>query len=175
MQVEFVGPIKQINPENDNADVLLRLDDGRTFSFLVATPNNLYRCMENERLDHFFGVPPVFVKRLTVENTEKALTAVLASGEETLNLYGTLQRTDDEQKSPVTIPLGGDEALILFELLVDFYDEPALSMKDSADRIALSRLGRALEKTLAEPFMPDYKEKIEAARKRLIDAWGTLE
>jgi hypothetical protein len=172
MRVEFVGPIEQINPENDNADVFLRLEDGRTFSFLVATPNNIYSCMENERLNYFFGVPPVFVKRLTVENTESALAAVLESGEESLNLYGTLQRTDNEEKPPVTIPLGRDEALILFELLADFFDETAVTVKDSADRMAISRLGGALEKTLEEPFIPDYKDKIAAARKRLIDAWG---
>jgi hypothetical protein len=99
MRVEFAGPIEQINPENDNFDVFLHLDDGRIYNFFVATPNNIYSCMENEGLDYFFGVPPVFVKRLTPENVERALTAILNSGDEILNIYGTLQTTDSSTDS----------------------------------------------------------------------------
>jgi len=43
----------------------------------VATPNNIYWCMENEGLDYFFGCPPLFVKRLTQENVERALKALI--------------------------------------------------------------------------------------------------
>ena len=99
MRVEFAAPIEQINPENDNFDVRLHLDDGRVYSFLVATPSNIYSCMENEGLDYFFGVPPVFVRRLTAENVERALTAILESGAEILNVYGTLQTTDSDTGS----------------------------------------------------------------------------
>jgi hypothetical protein len=94
MRIEFAGPIEQINPENDNFDVFLRLDDGRLYNFLVATPNNIYSCMENEAVDYFFGVPPVFVKQLTHENVERALRAIIEAGDDTLNVYGTLQKTD---------------------------------------------------------------------------------
>jgi hypothetical protein len=38
MLIEFVSPEDEINPENDNVDVLLHLDDGRVFTLLVATP-----------------------------------------------------------------------------------------------------------------------------------------
>jgi hypothetical protein len=90
MQIDFAGPIEQINPENDNFDVFLRFDDGRVYNFFVATPNNIYSCMENEGLDYFFGTPPLFVRRLTPENVERALRAILED-EAMLNIYGALQ------------------------------------------------------------------------------------
>jgi hypothetical protein len=72
----------------------------------------------------------------------------------------------------VTLTIGKDEAVILFELFVDFSDEPDVVVKDNADRMALSRLGGALEKTLAEPFMKNYIEIASEARQRLVEAWG---
>ena len=72
----------------------------------------------------------------------------------------------------VTLTIDKNEALILFELLVDFFDEPAVVVKDNADRMALLRLGGALEKTLVEPFMANYCEIETDARKRLVEAWG---
>lgn len=72
----------------------------------------------------------------------------------------------------VTLTIGKDEALILFELLVDFFNEPAIVVRDNADRFALSRLGGALERTLAEPFLESYLEIASSARKRLVEAWG---
>jgi hypothetical protein len=72
----------------------------------------------------------------------------------------------------VTLTISKDEALILFVLLVDFFDEPAIIIKDNADRMALSRLGGTLEKTLVEPFMENYTAIASDARKRLIEAWG---
>ena len=90
MRIEIIGLIEQIDPNNDNADVMLHLDDGRKFSFLVATPNNIYWCMDNEGMDFFVGVPPVLVRRLTQENVEAALRALLESPE-TLKAYGSLQ------------------------------------------------------------------------------------
>ena len=82
------------NPENDNVDVHVVLGDGRTYGFLVATPNNIFWCMENEGLDYFFGTPAVFVKRLTRELVEEALTA-LAGDSRWLDVYGVLQRPED--------------------------------------------------------------------------------
>ncbi len=51
VQIDFVSPEDELNPENDNAGVHVRLDDGRVFGLLVATPNNIYRCMDNEAND----------------------------------------------------------------------------------------------------------------------------
>ncbi|HTS49408.1 MAG TPA: hypothetical protein VMH05_15760 [Bryobacteraceae bacterium] len=90
MQIDFVSPEDQINPENDNVDILVRLDDGRVYSLLVATPNNIYWCMDNESNDYYFGVPPVFVRRLTRGAVEAAV-ALLIKHPEWLNVYGSLQ------------------------------------------------------------------------------------
>jgi hypothetical protein len=69
------------------------LDDGRVYSFLVATPNNIFWCMENDGTDYFFGFPPpVFVNRVTSENVERALRALLSENKEKwLAVYGVLQ------------------------------------------------------------------------------------
>jgi hypothetical protein len=99
MRIEFVSPIEEIEEENDNVDVFLHLDDGRAHSFVVATPNNIYRCMHNGGLDYFFGVPPVFVERMTPENVERALRAIVTEyGGKWLSVYGALQAraADDE-------------------------------------------------------------------------------
>jgi hypothetical protein len=66
-----------VNPEHDNLDVHIVLEDGREFTFVVATPNNVFWCMENEGLDYFFGEPMLFVKCLTAENIEKAIRAIV--------------------------------------------------------------------------------------------------
>ena len=172
MRVEFVGPFKQIDSENGPVHVLLHLGDGRTFGFDVATLSSIYRRMENLGLDYEVSVlRPVLVKRITPEIVQRALKAVVDAGEETLNAYGVLLRSSQPDER-VQLTIGKDEALILFELLTGFFDEPAVVVKDNADRMALSRLGGSLDKALVEPFLTDYKEIVESARKRLIEAWG---
>lgn len=73
---------------------------------------------------------------------------------------------------PVSLKLGRNEALILFEMLADFYNQPALTVRDAAERLALVRLHGSLESALVEPFQPDYRELIDVARKQLIDQAG---
>ena len=89
MQIEFISPDNELNPENDNVDVRLRLDDGRVFGLLVATPNNIYLCMDSEANDYYFGVPPLFVRRLTRGAVETAVAALLATP--WFGIYATLQ------------------------------------------------------------------------------------
>ena len=95
MRVEFLSAEADIDPENDNVDVLLRLDDGRAYIFVVATPTNIYWCMQNEGLDFFAGEPPLFVRKLTRENVERAFVALLKEPR-WLDVYGTLQSGDRE-------------------------------------------------------------------------------
>jgi hypothetical protein len=75
----------------------------------------------------------------------------------------------------VSISIGKPEALILFELLADFHNQPALELKDSAERLALVRLHGALQSTLVEPFSKDYDQLISDARSQLIKQWGTVD
>ena len=72
----------------------------------------------------------------------------------------------------LTIRIGHDEALILFEMLADFYSQTTLEIKDSAERLALVRLHGALEQTLVGPFQPDYQILISSARTRLAAQAG---
>ncbi len=92
-RIEYASPIEESDPENDNIDVHVHLDDGRVYSFVMATPNNIFWCMSNEATDYFFGFPPpIFVNRLTNDNITKALEAMLSEkGEKWFNLYGVLQ------------------------------------------------------------------------------------
>jgi hypothetical protein len=79
----------QVNPENDNVDVIVVLDDGRQFTFVVATPNNVFWCMENEGVDYFFGEPMLFVKNLTIKNIERAINAIVNESDgHWLEIYG---------------------------------------------------------------------------------------
>ena len=53
--------------------------------------------------------------------------------------------------------------------------EPALKLPDHAERIAINLLVEAFEKTLVEPFLPDYLGLVDAARVRLVERYGTTE
>lgn len=90
--VRYLSPLEDVNPENDNIDVHVRLTDGRVFSFVVATPNNISWCMANEGVDYYFGNPPLFVRLLNKECVEKAIQAILTEDNgRWLEVYGTLQ------------------------------------------------------------------------------------
>jgi hypothetical protein len=93
LEIEYVSPLDDVDPENDNIDVHVRLDDGRVYSFLIATPNNIYSCMNNDGNEYFFGTPPVFVRVLDQKHVEEALRALLSEYDgRWLHTYGTLQR-----------------------------------------------------------------------------------
>jgi hypothetical protein len=92
MEIKYLTPLSDVNPENDNIDVHVRLDDGRVFSFVVVTPNNIFWCMENEGIDYYFGTPPLFVRLLNEDCVEKAIQAILTEDNgRWLEVYGTLQ------------------------------------------------------------------------------------
>jgi hypothetical protein len=90
--IEYVSSLSDVDPENDNLDVHVRLSDGRVYSFLIATPNNIYKCMTNDGNEYFFGTPPVFVRVLDRMHVETALRAPLSEYDgRWLETYGTLQ------------------------------------------------------------------------------------
>lgn len=87
--IKYLCELSDVNPEHDNIDVHVILDDGREFTFVVATPNNVFWCMENEGIDYFFGEPMLFVKCLTAENIEKTIKAIVEEGNgRWLKVYG---------------------------------------------------------------------------------------
>lgn len=94
VKIEYISPLEESHSMNDNIDVLVHLDDGRVYSFIVATPNNIFWCMENEKLDYYVGVPPVFVETLSPANIERALHALVSEYDgRWVDIYGTLQQT----------------------------------------------------------------------------------
>ena len=87
--IECLSEWDEVNAENDNIDVHVELEDGREFTFIIATPNNIFWCMDNEGKDYFFGEPVVFVKRLTQDNVERAVIAIVAEDDgKWLSVYG---------------------------------------------------------------------------------------
>jgi uncharacterized membrane protein YpjA len=92
MHITYVSPWEEVDPENDNLDVHVHLDDGRVFSLLVATPNNIFWCMANEGVDYYFGTPPLFVRLLNKECVENAIKALVTEDNgRWLSVYGALQ------------------------------------------------------------------------------------
>ncbi len=71
--------------------------------------------------------------------------------------------------SEVEIKLTKDEALVLFDFVSRFSNDDKLIIQDQAEERALLNLTCVLEKQLAEPFSPDWKKIIEAAKNRLRD------
>jgi hypothetical protein len=67
----------------------------------------------------------------------------------------------------VSISLTADEALVLFEWIAAREDTVDLSGNPAPEDLALWTIKAALDRQLVEPFMPDYKERVEAARLRL--------
>ena len=87
--IHYLSDWAEINPLNDNMDVNVVLEEGRQYTFVVATPRNVSWCMENEGKDYFFGAPMLFVKSLTVENIERAVKAIVSEdGGRWLEIYG---------------------------------------------------------------------------------------
>ena len=74
-----------------------------------------------------------------------------------------------ETKETTTIVLSRDEALVLDDLLSTLFDQPAVQIAHPAQRRALWNLACLIEKELVETFQPDYKERLEIAKKNLTD------
>src|SRR5262245_47680840 len=99
-EIRYLTDWKDVDSENENIDVHVRLDDGRVYGFLVATPNNIFWSMGNEGIDYYFGTPVLFVKLLNKECVEKAIHAVVTEDNgRWLDVYGTLQRVGCYLKS----------------------------------------------------------------------------
>ena len=65
------------------------------------------------------------------------------------------------------IQLDADAALVLFELLARSDETDRFEFEDAAETQAMVLLHGALERALVEPFHPDYKALVQAARARI--------
>jgi hypothetical protein len=71
------------------------------------------------------------------------------------------------------IDLDKDAALVLFELLTSREEELVGSLRlGPPERNALRSLEGALERTLVEPFSPEYASLLALARTALVDRGG---
>jgi hypothetical protein len=70
----------------------------------------------------------------------------------------------------VQLKLSADEALVLFEWLSKREDDGALEplIEHWSEQLVLWSLLGQLQKSLAEPFDPNYAQLIAAARERLV-------
>jgi hypothetical protein len=80
-------------------------------------------------------------------------------------------RRVQEQLMQVTISLSRDEALVLFEFLARFDQDNDFTLRHTAEYLAFQRVAAQLEKTLVEPFSPDYDALLEAARNRVAEGY----
>src|SRR3954470_14783773 len=80
---------------------------------------------------------------------------------------GTLARPQIMTAPVDEIRIPRDVALLLFELLGNAGATGTVRPLDSADQNALWVLEGELERLLPEPFLPNYRDIIEAARNRL--------
>ena len=68
------------------------------------------------------------------------------------------------------IELSQDEALVLFDFLSRFDADDDLRVEDRAEEVVLWRMLAVLEKSLVEPFMPEYRSLLLEARGRVRDS-----
>lgn len=84
----YPTPWEQVDAENDNIDVCMTFPDGRSYTFVVATPENLKRMMAAEGKPYLTpGVPMLIAHNLTPDTVAK-LIAEVAEDEQLLRLYG---------------------------------------------------------------------------------------
>ena len=77
----------------------------------------------------------------------------------------------DVSHEKVTVELSAAEALVLFDLLARWGDTNAMSvtLEHPSEQRLLWDILATLESALAEPFMPDYSDRVRAARKQIQD------
>ena len=67
----------------------------------------------------------------------------------------------------IAIRLSRDEALVLFEFFCRFDDSHEFSLRHNAEYLAFAQLSAQLDRSLVEPFRPEYAELLQAARDRI--------
>ena len=67
----------------------------------------------------------------------------------------------------ISITLSHDEALVLLEFFSRFSDDDDdFTLRHNAEYLAFMRISAQLDKALVEPFQPQYRELLRAARDR---------
>lgn len=69
----------------------------------------------------------------------------------------------------VPIGLTVAEAIVLFEFLSRFHDAGSLSVEDASEEWVLDKVFGALQRKLADPSEPNYRDVLERARALVRD------
>ncbi|MBI5630907.1 MAG: hypothetical protein HY921_08490 [Elusimicrobia bacterium] len=75
------------------AVIQVRLEDGRIFSILAATPSWFEEAFRRFKLDFYFGPCVLFLRRLDTSTARRAVEAMAAEGAHRLCLYDTPRAT----------------------------------------------------------------------------------
>lgn len=80
----------QIDPDNDNIDILVQTENGKQYTFVVATPDNLKYLMYKDKVSFLKpGLPFLFVEKLTHTNINNVVKSLLEEDEQLIRIYGT--------------------------------------------------------------------------------------
>jgi len=78
LAINYLSDLAECNPENDNLDVHIVLEDGREFTFVcVHADQHFLVAWRTKGVDYFFGDTVVFVKNLTKENIERVMEKIV--------------------------------------------------------------------------------------------------
>ena len=95
----FPTTFESINPDNDNMDVLVQTENGKQYTFVVATPENVKYLIKKDN-EPFLkpGLPFLFVEKLTETNVRMLVEALMEEDEQLIRMYGDdIYLTDTER------------------------------------------------------------------------------
>jgi hypothetical protein len=85
--VEIIGAWEDIDPINDNVDVIIRMEDGRGFIATFFTPANVVTLMSRHALSgeysngvYFWSSDMIFIKSLTLPSIRQCVDDMLQNG-----------------------------------------------------------------------------------------------
>ncbi len=84
----------------------------------------------------------------------------------------------EEHEETITVEMGKAVSLVLDNLLSRWQRSGygfTLQIEHDAEWHALSVVLGNLETQLVEPFLSDYIERVEVARKKVVERWGEVE
>lgn len=89
VKIDYPTPLELIEgTQCDNVDVFVQLDDGITYTVVVATAKSLEKYMENEKLNYLPPAPPeIIVRNLDEYTIREALEAYAKDNAFWLKLY----------------------------------------------------------------------------------------
>jgi len=85
----FPTGLDDIDPDNDNLDVLVQTETGKQYSFVVATPENLKHLMRKDNLTYLKpGLPFLIVEKISEESIRMLLDSLFDENEHIIGIYG---------------------------------------------------------------------------------------